>query len=84
MIYNNKEYKLLLETDIFKYFIHDDELIMISKEDGSINDDDYTAKSWFEDSLENIANGTEKEIYFDPYEKQARKELGELYEESKL
>ena len=80
MIYNNKEYKLLLETDVFKYFIHDDELIMISKEDGNINDDDYMAKSWFEDSLENIANGSEKEIYMDAYEKQARKELGELYE----
>lgn len=81
MIYDNKEYKLLLETNVFKYFIHDDELIMINKEDGSINDDDYMAKSWFEDSLENIANGSEKEIYMDAYEKQARKELGELYED---
>lgn len=79
MIYDNKEYKLLLETDIFKYFIHDDELIMINKEDGSINDDDYMAKAWFEDSLELIATGFEQEIYMDAYEKQARKELGEPY-----
>lgn len=78
--HNGKEYKLLLETSDFRFYIHDDELIMIDELDGEeVNDDDYSAKAWFEDSLELIATGFEYELYMDAYEKQARKELGEPY-----
>lgn len=78
--HNGKEYKLLLETNHFRYYIHDDELIMIDELDGEeVNDDDYSAKAWFEDSLELISTGFEYEFYMDAYEKQARKELGEPY-----
>lgn len=81
--HNGKEYKLLLETNRFRYYIHDDELIMIDELDGEeVNDDDYSAKAWFEDSLELIAYGFEYEFYMDAYEKQARKELGEPYGKS--
>lgn len=81
--HNGKEYKLLLETSDFRFYIHDDELIMIDELNGEeVNDDDYSAKAWFEDSLELIATGFEYEFYMDAYEKQARKELGEPYGKS--
>ena len=82
LIHKNKEYKLLLVTNKYRYYIYQDELVLVDVKNGYVNDSTYIAEYFLEDSFENIAKGTEREIYMDEYEKQARKELGEPYGKS--
>lgn len=79
LIHDNKEYSLLLTTNKYRYYIYQDELILVDVKNGYVNDNTYIAEYFLEDSFENISKGIEQEIYMDAYEKQARKELGEPY-----
>lgn len=79
LIHDNKEYSLLLATNRYRYYIYQDELVLVDVKNGYVNDNVYTAEYFLVDSFENISKGIEQEIYMDAYEKQARKELGEPY-----
>lgn len=79
LIHDNKEYSLLLATDKYRYYIYQDELVLVDVKNGYVNDNVYTAEYFLADSFENISKAIEQEIYMDAYEKQARKELGEPY-----
>lgn len=79
LIHDNKEYSLLLATDKYRYYIYQDELVLVDVKNGYVNDNVYTAEYFLADSFENISKVIEQEIYMDAYEKQARKELGEPY-----
>lgn len=79
LIHDNKEYSLLLVTNKYRYYIYQDELILVNVKNGYVNDNAYITEYFLADSFENISKGIEQEIYMDAYEKQARKELGEPY-----
>lgn len=79
LIHDNKEYSLLLVTNKYRYYIYQDELILVNVKNGYVNDNAYITEYFLADSFENISKGIEQEIYVDAYEKQARKELGEPY-----
>lgn len=79
LIHEKKTYDLLLATNKYRYYIYQDELILVDVKNGYVNDNAYIAEYFLEDSFENISKGIEQEIYMDVYEKQARKELGEPY-----
>lgn len=79
LIHDNKEYSLLLATDKYRYYIYQDELVLVDVKNGYVNDNVYTAEYFLADSFENISKGIEQEIYMDAYEKKARKELSEPY-----
>ena len=79
LIHEKKTYDLLLVTNKYRYYIYQDELILVDVKNGYVNDNAYIAEYFLADSFENISNGIEYEFYMDAYEKQARKELGEPY-----
>lgn len=79
LIHDNKEYSLLLVTNKYRYYIYQDELILVDVKNGYVNDNAYIAEYFLADSFENISKGIEHEFYMDAYEKQARKEFGEPY-----
>ena len=77
LIHEKKTYDLLLVTNKYRYYIYQDELILVDVKNGYVNDNSYIAEYFLADSFENISKGIEQEIYIDAYERQARKELGE-------
>lgn len=56
-------YQLLLVTDKYIYYGHDDSIIMLRTEDHTVVSDNCFAESGFLDSVENIKNGKEKLLY---------------------
>lgn len=79
---NGDLYQAILITDAFIYYGHDsNDILMVDFQTGNPIATDFFAEQGFEDSLENIAAGTEEELWMDPYEKESREELKEEYME---
>ena len=57
------QYRLLMVTDAFIYYYNDDSFIMLNTEDHSIVSDNYFAEVGYNDSVENIRDGSETLIW---------------------
>lgn len=51
LIHDNKEYSLLLATNKYRYYIYQDELVLIDVKNGYVNDNAYIAEYFLADSF---------------------------------
>lgn len=57
LFHDNKEYSLLLATNKYRYYIYQDELVLVDVKNGYVNDNAYITEYFLADSFENISKG---------------------------